>query len=92
MKIAIKTLGKKAFEVYPPSANILGILIHELAHDKYGQHDGTAHLSHDYLHEMQRIAGICFSKGLEHFIKERGHAYIESFIQNNFANEESLTT
>lgn len=58
--------GKKAFDILNPT--MIGILIHELAHDKFGNHEGFAHLSHDYLHEMERIAGIVGSKGIDFWI------------------------
>lgn len=63
----VTTLGRSIFDK-KDSERLLGILIHELAHDRFGNHDGTAHLSHDYLHEQERIAGICFKLGLEHFL------------------------
>ncbi len=60
--------GKKAFDISNPT--MIGIMVHELAHDRYGQHNGYAHLSHDYLHEMQRIAGIVGSKGIDYWLKK----------------------
>ena len=60
--------GKSVFD-NPSSPYLLGILIHELAHDKFGNNDGFAHLSHEYLHEQERVAGICFSKGIGHYIE-----------------------
>ena len=61
--------GKKAF-TQPYSGSVLGILVHELAHDKVGQNNGFAHLSHEYLDEMERIAGICFYRGIEYYVKQ----------------------
>jgi len=60
--------GKRAFED-PKNPKLLGLIIHELAHDKVGNNYGHAHLSHDYIHEQERIAGICFSVGINHFIE-----------------------
>ena len=59
--------GKKHFE-NTRSENLLGLLIHELAHDRLGNNDGFAHLSHDYLREQEKVAGKCFSKGIDYFI------------------------
>jgi len=59
--------GKKEFDI--TNARMIGIMVHELAHDKLGQNNGHAHLSHDYLHEMQRIAGIVGSKGIRHWLR-----------------------
>ena len=60
--------GKNVFEdVENPW--LLGVLIHELAHDKHGDNNGFGHLSHEYLHEQQRVAGICFKRGIEYFKK-----------------------
>jgi len=61
--------GKKAF-TQPYYTSVLGILVHELAHDKVGQNNGFAHLSHEYLNEMERIAGVCFSRGIEYYVKQ----------------------
>jgi len=61
--------GKKAF-TQPYSGSVLGILVHELAHDKVGQNNGFAHLSHEYLDEMERIAGICFYRGIDYYVKQ----------------------
>ena len=61
--------GKRAFED-ATDPRLLGLVIHELAHDKLGNNYGHAHLSHDYIHEQERIAGICFSKGIDYYITE----------------------
>ncbi len=58
--------GKKFFKTFSPKA--IGILVHELSHDKYGGNEGHAHLSLDYLHEMERIAGFVGEKGIQYWI------------------------
>ncbi len=58
--------GKKFFVGFVPKA--IGILVHELAHDKLGNNDGHAHFSHDYIHEMERIAGLIGSKGIQYWV------------------------
>ena len=58
--------GKKFFNTF--SERAIGILIHELSHDKLGNNEGNAHISHDYIHEMERIAGLVGSKGIQHWI------------------------
>tara|TARA_R110002012_G_scaffold64769_1_gene170235 strand:+ start:22649 stop:24115 length:1467 start_codon:yes stop_codon:yes gene_type:complete len=60
--------GKKAFDDFENNAYLLGVVIHELAHDKIGNNEGFAHLSHEYLHEQERIAGICFKHGIDYYI------------------------
>lgn len=63
----ISSLGKNRFD-NPDNPKLLGILIHELAHDKFGSNEGFAHLSNEYLREQERIAGICFSKGISYYV------------------------
>ena len=58
--------GKKFFDEF--SAKAIGLLVHELAHDKLGNNDGYAHFSHEYIHEMQRIAGLIGKNGIQHWI------------------------
>jgi len=65
--------GKKVFQenmsVQQWAFN-LGILIHELSHDKYGCNNGFAHHSHEYQNELERIAGICFQKGIDYYVQQ----------------------
>ena len=61
--------GKRAFED-ATDPRLLGLVIHELAHDKLGSNYGHAYSSHDQIHEQVRIAGICFSKRIDYYITE----------------------
>lgn len=65
MRFNVGVLGKSFFNQFSPEA--IGLIIHELAHDKHSHDDGIAHLSHDYLHEMQRIAGLVGKVGISHW-------------------------
>ena len=58
--------GKKFFNNF--GVKPIGVLVHELAHDKLGNNDGDAHFSHEYLREMERIAGEIGVKGIQHWI------------------------
>lgn len=58
--------GKKFFNKFGVKA--IGTLAHELAHDKLGNNDGDAHFSHEYIHELERIAGEIGVKGIQHWI------------------------
>ena len=51
---------------YPTVENI-GVVIHELAHDKEGAGNGIAHLSGDFVKEVERVAAIVAIKGIEYF-------------------------
>lgn len=57
--------GFDSFKSFTP--RMIGILIHELAHDKKHD-DGHAHLSNDFINEMERIAGIVAEKGIQSYI------------------------
>lgn len=61
-------LHKDFFDGWSPRA--IAITIHELAHDK--PHEHIAHLSMDYVREIERIAGIVAFKGLDYYV-ERSH-------------------
>ena len=58
--------GKKFFNNFNPKA--VGILCHELAHDKYGQNNGYGHFSNEYIKEFGRVAGEIGHKGIQHWI------------------------
>lgn len=58
--------GMKFFNSF--SAKAVGILCHELAHDKYGQNKGYGHFSHEYLDEFGRVAGEIGKKGIQYWI------------------------
>ena len=58
--------GKKFFNKFGVKA--IGTLAHELAHDKLGNNDGDAHFSHEYIHELERIAGEIGVKGIQYWI------------------------
>lgn len=60
--------GKKAFVGF--SAYMIGVLVHELAHDKFGNNEGYAHFSHEFFHEMERIAGLIGYNGIDHWSAE----------------------
>ncbi len=57
--------GVRMFESF--NSYLIGVLIHELAHDKKGNNDGYAHLSHDFINEMERIAGIVGKNGISYY-------------------------
>ncbi len=58
--------GKNKFRT--DNEYLLGVLIHELAHNKYGHNNGYGHFSHEFLHEMERIAGIVALKGIQFYV------------------------
>lgn len=60
--------GKKAFVGF--SAYMIGVLVHELAHDKFGNNEGYAHFSHEFFHEMERIAGLIGYNGIDYWSAE----------------------
>ncbi len=68
----VRNMGGKNVFTQPYNASILGILVHELSHDKYGCNNGFAHHSYEYQSELERIAGICFLKGIDYYVKKSG--------------------
>ena len=70
MRWNVRNMGGKDVFTEPYNASVLGILIHELSHDQYGCNNGFAHHSHEYQNELERIAGICFQKGIDHWLKK----------------------
>ncbi len=62
----VRTCGKKAFNDF--SAFLVGVLCHELSHDKYGQNSGYGHFSNEYIEEFGRVAGEIGLKGIQHWI------------------------
>lgn len=68
MRINLSKISLKEWNEF--SARVVGVVIHELSHQKYGNNDGHAHFSHDYLHELQRIAGIVGKNGIQYWIDQ----------------------
>ncbi len=62
----VRTCGKKAFKDF--SAFLVGVLCHELSHDKYGQNSGYGHFSNEFIDEFGRVAGEVGLKGIQHWI------------------------
>ena len=60
------SVGKSWFEKW--TAENLGTVIHELAHDKEIA-NGFAHLEMSFVREIERIAGEIAIKGLSHYLK-----------------------
>lgn len=60
----VSKLGKNFFEEMSPRA--VGYIIHELAHDAETE-EGTAHLTMEYVDEMQRIGGLIGFKGINSY-------------------------
>jgi len=58
--------GKKFFNDF--KAKAVGILCHELAHEKYGQNNGYGHFSNEYIAEFGRVAGEIGKKGIQYWI------------------------
>ncbi len=58
--------GKKFFDKF--TAKAVGILCHELSHDKYGNNNGYGHFSNEYIEEFGRVAGEVGFKGIQHWI------------------------
>lgn len=58
--------GKKFFNTFSEQA--IGILVHEFGHDVLGNNNGHAHFSHEFLHEMERIAGVIGKLGINYWI------------------------
>jgi len=70
MRWNVRNMGGKNVFTQPYNARVLGILIHELSHDQYGCNNGFAHHSHEYQNELERIAGICFQKGIDYYVQQ----------------------
>lgn len=64
----VRTVNTKNFTEFSPF--VIGILCHELAHDKYGQNNGCGHFSHEYLEEFGRVAGEIGKKGIQYWIDQ----------------------
>ena len=62
----VKILGRDYFDDFTEQG--VGLLVHELAHHRVGITDGIAHLSGDFVHEMQRISGIIGHRGIKHWV------------------------
>lgn len=63
----IAHLGKNYFDNF--TEENLGLTLHEMAHIKDVE-EGDSHLSMDYVHELQRLAGLIGLKGIDYYVRQ----------------------
>lgn len=66
MTFNVGRVGEHWFENW--TSENLGTVIHELAHDKVPKAEWISHFTHEFVDEIERIAGIVALRGLGHFL------------------------